>query len=270
MKENASAIKRRLKSVQSIGQMTSAMKTVSLSKYNRVLARLKAIRPYSAQCARLLALVGSKDASDGEQGTTYFVAVTANRGLCGSYNIDLWGKLEQTLARQTKPYRLVLCGQWGIDRSRERHLENIDKTFAFHDVPNAAEAAELSAYLEGLWQGCQAGEISFISQAFRNILSQSPQIQRLLPLEQTQGSGEEILCLPDRLSVSKAVAARCMQARVHELLLSAMAGAHGASLMAMRTATDNSENMEQELERKLNHIRQTSVTTQVLELSRGI
>jgi len=115
------------------------------------------------------------------------------------------------------------------------------------------------------------GEISFISQAFRNILSQSPQIQRLLPLEQTQGSGEEILlCLPDRLSVSKAVAARCMQARVHELLLSAMAGAHGASLMAMRTATDNSQNMEQELERKLNHIRQTSVTTQVLELSRGI
>ena len=78
-----------------------------------------------------------------------------------------------------------------------------------------------------------------------------------------------MLLLPGREQIETELVARSLRTEVYEILLSAATGAHVAMLMAMRTATDNAENMGRELERTLNHLRQTSVTTEVLELARG-
>lgn len=268
MKDNARTLKRRLKSVQSIGQMTRAMKTVSLSKYNRALSRLSGIRAYSEQCQRLLALCGNQEEKR-EQNPVLYVLLTANRGLCGAYNLAMWDYAQQVLAAEQQPYSLVICGQWGIDRAKEKHTPHIEKTFVFHDIPTLEEGAELADYLSEAWASNCYSSIYILLQEFHNILTQVPGKTLLMPLQGLQGTDQDILFLPGREDVMRVVSQKCMQAQVYEKLLASAAGAQGASLMAMRTASDNAQEMASVLERNLNRLRQSAVTTQVLEIARG-
>lgn len=269
MKGSARSIKRRLKSVTSIGQLTRAMKTVAISKYNRTLNRLAATRAYRQELAGVIELSGAFEtaAPAGAQDVVY-VVITANRGLNGAFNADLWALLEKVLAEETRPYVLVVCGQWGIGRAQERKTPNVIQTFAVSDLPEASQAAAIARYLRALWQKSQTQEINFVSQAFHNILRQSPQVHRLLPFDPPRQPSAEVIFVPRREGIVADLVERRLQSEVYKTLLSHMAGAHGATLMAMRTANDNALTMQRQLERTLNRIRQAAVTTQVLELSR--
>lgn len=269
MKDNARSLKRRLKSVSSIGQMTNAVKTVAAAKYNRSFSRLSAVREYRKRCMDLLAETGIEESPVPDKADkVLYVLVTANRGLCGSYNQDIWKLAQETFADQTAPYRVLVCGRWGASRATEHRLAGLAGTLEISDIPSSRDADSLAGTILRLWETGEYTRVDFIVQRFQNILNQSPVIKTLWPMPKTEAISAGMLFLPDRETVMRKLIKRAFSAAIHESLMAAMTGAHGATLMAMRTASDNAREMAEDLERSYNHIRQTLVTTQVLELSR--
>jgi len=267
-------VKRRIRSISSTEQITQAMKTVALSKYNRVQTGLQAFLPYEAACRDILSRMGSARLQPPEHAepTVCYVVITANRGLCGSFNMDLIRFLEVQLAREGRPYFLAVCGKWGRNLCQEGRLSGVRKFFPAADLPEYGQAEELAAWVTELITTGKATEIRVVSQHFVNLLKQQPENVCLFPCEdmQTADDGEEILCLPDRETVLRTLQDRCLASRIYGLLLSAAAGAHAAMLVAMRAASDSSSAMLEELTLHYNRLRQAAVTTEVLELAGGM
>lgn len=267
-------VKRRIRSITSTGQITQAMKTVALSKYNRVHGRMEAFLPYEEACQRVLSHMGSGGlpAPEVTEERVCYVVITANRGLCGSFNMDLLRFVEVELAREKRPCFLAVCGKWGQNLCQEGRLTNVRKLFPAADLPEYEQAETLAAWLTELYTSGEVTEIRVCSQHFENLLRQTPKCVTLFPQECAEAAPaeEEILCLPDRDTVLQTLRDRCVASRVFGLLLSAAAGAHAAMLVAMRAASDSSSAMLGELTLHYNRLRQAAVTTEVLELAGGM
>ena len=260
-------LKRRIRSVTSTQQMTQAMKMVSVSKYNRALARSSAFEPYEAQCRRLLQAVGGAALTlpEGRQvRRVCYVALTGNRGLCGDYNQVVLRLLRQTLQAQTLPCQVLIAGKWGHENAADIPHEYVE----LEDIPTWEQSGQLAGRLMELFRSGQADEIYVVYQRFQNVLNRQAVCQRLLPQEDARPeTAEDYLFEPDREALIRALLERCMYAQVYGLLLSAATGFHGAMMMTMRSAADNSQAMLESLSLTMNRLRQSSVTTQVLEIS---
>ena len=271
MKGTIRSLKRRVKSIRSTQQMTKAMKTVAISKYNRALVLLGQFTPYYKACAALLSDAGGfREDNDSKRGTkACYVALTANRGLCGAYNIDIIRKLKETLSGE-EDYCVVMCGRWGQGLCESNRIKNVIRKFDVPDIPDYETAAKLSEYLQKLYVDEDLREVCFVAQDFKNVMSQVPQVNRFLPVS-TDGNeeGTDYIFEPDESELIVQLTRRCLDAAVYKYLISAAAGAHGAMLIAMRAAADNSGKMLDELELELNRMRQTAVTTEVIEVASG-
>lgn len=100
---------RRIRSVSSTQQMTRAMRTVAVAKYSRAQTAARAFEPYRAACERLLRASGGWEDAPRPVKRVCYVAVAANRGLCGSYNLELVRYLAEVLAEEKQEYSVVLC-----------------------------------------------------------------------------------------------------------------------------------------------------------------
>lgn len=273
MSGSSRELKRRIKSIGSTEQMTVAMKTVAVSKYNRARTRMDSFVPYGTQCERFLASLGgvARTKEAGDNGKVCYVIMTANRGLCGSFNIDLVHRLKEVLAGEKREAFVVSCGKWSADNLAGGFKQKIVKNFEISDIPEYGEAVQVAEYLRNLYQNGEADEIYVVYQSFKNLLTQTPSVKRFLPFEQEgEEKPVEYLFEPDRETIIGLLTERCLTASVYKSLLITASGAHGAMLMAMRTAADNSAEMRAQLELALNRKRQSAVTTEVLELSGGI
>ncbi len=261
-------LQRRIKTVQSTHKVTSAMRTVAAAKYNRARVQAENFAPYRDACLKLLADVGIEYEAAPSAGRPCYLAVTANRGLCGSYNEDLMRSLCDRLDKEKGDYCVIICGRWGCDHFSSFGIKNVVKTFYLSDIPTPAEVEKLCAYLRGLYSSGEVGSITAVTQTFKNILNQTPALTRILPPEASPPSvpGKYIF-EPDRSAITQQLKDRCLMANVYGLLLSAAEGAHGAMLIAMRQAAESSDTMLRQLERTLNRMRQAAVTTEVIEVS---
>ena len=274
-------LKRRIKSISSTEQMTKAMKMVAVSKYNKALLKMQDFKPFSKQCTRLLNqlagdIEGSPLAENRPVNKICYVAVTGNRGLCGSYNMDLFRKLIAMLKEENREYTIVMCGKWGAGHYQSSKIEGVSKVFEVDDIPTYAQAVEISEYLRDLFLSGEADEICFVYQAFKNILTQTPVTKVFLPFQREEkpdggdaGAGTEYLFVPDRESILGDLVVRCLNTEVYRILLDMAVGANGSMMMAMRNASENSSTMIADLSLTLNRMRQNSVTTEVLEIASG-
>lgn len=271
MKSGARALQRRLRSVRSIAQLTRAMKTVAVSKYNRALVQWRNIRPYQEALKHMAAMVGTSGQAGGGGTHVLYVLITANRGMCGVYNSDLWSFFRSTSAEQDAPWRVLLLGNWGVQRAREQlPKDTVLGVLPMNDLPRAEDAWALADRLEDEWASGQYGSIVLVAQAYENVLRQVPTATTIFPRQGLDASSnDDLLVLPERDALSAEIRNRDLRTTLYEQMLASMTGAHGAMLMAMRSANDNAETMGDAIERRMNRLRQTAVTTQVLELSRG-
>ncbi len=261
---------RRIRSISSTQQMTRAMRTVAVAKYSRAQATARAFEPYRAACERLLRASGGWKDEPRPVRRVCYVAVAANRGLCGSYNLELGRYLAGVLAEEKREYSVVLCGRWLRDNAAGLGIGGVIHRFELPDVPDYDHALELTRYLRDLWEREKADRVVFVTQRFRNVLTRSPGLTPFLPFGAAgEGGRDEYLFVPDRKSILPGLEEQCLTSQVYGLLLSAAQGAHGAMLVAMRQASDNSQEMLDRLKLEFNRMRQAAVTTEVLELTGG-
>ncbi len=263
-------LRKRLRSIQSTGQLAGAMRTAATAKYAKLGRVREDFGPYAEGCRKMLRLLGGAGiprTSKELPTRDCFLVLSGNRGLCGGFNAELNRFLEAELAEAADPILLV-CGKKAAQFLRERGVAF--EEFEVSDVPRYEEILPAAERVRALYRDGEAEHVHVLYQHFRNMLTQTPVRRQLLPEERADGAdGDEPLFLPDRASIAVQVAERCFDAALYDLALENAAGAQAATMMAMRSACDNAEAAAADLQITINRRRQADVTASVIETASG-
>lgn len=265
-------LRKRLRSIQSTGQLAGAMRTAATAKYARV-GRLRGdFSPYAQACRDMLRLLGGAGVAREAETVSprdCLVVFGGNRGMCGGFNAELLRFLDAQLEEARHAPILLVCGRKAAAHLRERGVDF--EEFPVSDVPGWEELRPLAERLRTLYVTGQAERVLVVYQSFQNMLSQTPAARQLLPESDTADDGADttLLYLPDRETIGAQLAVSCLDAGLFDLALENAAGAQAATLMAMRSACDNAEAAAANLEITINRRRQADVTSSVIETASG-
>ena len=264
-------LRKRLRSIQSTGQLAGAMRTAATAKYAKVSRVRDEFTPYARACRdmlRLLGAAGIEREAEVVSPRDCLVILGGNRGLCGGFNAELLRFLDGELESHEDPL-LLACGRKAAMHLRERGAAF--EEYPLSDVPSYDEIRPLAARLRELYVTGEVERVLVVYQSFRNMLTQIPAAAQLLP--ETEPDGEENptapLFLPDRETIGAQLAVSCVDAQMFDLALENSAGAQAATIMAMRSACDNAEASAADLEITINRRRQAEVTSSVIETASG-
>lgn len=274
------AIKNKIKSAKSTQQITKAMKMVSVSKFRKNQAAMTSLRPFAQKSREIMESLSA----GGEHENRYmvkrpvvkrvcYVAFVGNRGLCGAYNTNVIKYLRELARRETAEKTAVFVGRWGRDLIRDGSLP-IEKWFdAVSDTPTEEQGIELAEYLKSLYLSGGADKIVLVYSKFKNALSQTPASMELLPVkpapETEENSAAGYIFEPDREAVLENIIELYVNNTVYSALLEAKTGEHASRITAMTAATDNTEEVIEELNLYLNRARQDHITTEISEIVGG-
>lgn len=266
-------LKKHLRSVETVGQVAGAMRTVSAAKFSSLSRRTKEHAAYAETCRAALctlsAVCPEQFAPRNPSAPECVVIIGGNRGLCGSFHNDLFAFARRELEGRTD-YRLVLCGKMAAARLRDLPVEP-DSVFDLPDVPEPEDGKALEQYLRDAYFAGEISGVTVICQRFYNVMRQAPQAVRLLPLAGGEETAPgELLILPDAGAVGSQVSEDCLQTLVYGLLLESACGVQAATMMAMRTAYDNANDSAENLRAAINRQRQGAVTSGVIETAAGM
>ena len=267
-------LRKRLRTIQSTGQLAGAMRTAATAKYARLSRVREDFMPYARACREMLSLLGdiglSREEGKPAAERDCLVVLCGNRGLCGGFNAELLRYLDAHLPEVREPL-ILACGKKAAAYLKEHDIPFEDYTVS--DVPSFQEVKPLADRLRNAFTQGEVSRVLVMYQHFRNTLVQIPTMTQLLPggEEEDESAGEEstLLLLPDRETIGAQLAMNCLDAQVFELALESASGAQAATLMAMRSACDNAEEYAANLEITINRRRQADVTSSVIETASG-
>lgn len=277
-------IKGRITSVSGTLKITSAMKLVASAKLHKAQAAIEGALPYQQQLEGILRMAVSGEVQHplctphAEKKTVALVSIASNTSLCGGYNanvirqvigtlerfreeglrvrlIDMGRKLDQALVKWAKGQ-----GNW-LSLERD-YVERGDK-------PAYADASQLALslardFLEGRLDG-----VELIYMHFKNTASQVLTRETLLPLPLRGGeAGEEAsanIMEPSREALLQALVPDALAMKMYAVMLDAQAAEHAARTVAMQTATDNANELLDELQIQFNKGRQAAITNELLD-----
>ncbi len=259
-------LRKRLRGIQNICKLAGAMRTVSSSKLARLSSAAAAFSAYAEGCRELLAASGAviTPPSGGDE-KTLIVLLSGNRGLCGSYHNDLFSFFHSL--PESGDACFMTGGNMAAAHLKERGTP-LEEEFPVSDVPEYREAEALSDRILSVYTSGRVNRVLFVYSEAVNAMSQQPRCRELLPGEIT-GEAQDLLWLPDAETVHEGLAEFCLRAQVYYLLLKSAMGVQGATLCSMRSAYDNGNKSAAELETAINRLRQTKVTSSVIETSSG-
>jgi F-type H+-transporting ATPase subunit gamma len=278
----------RIRSVQATKKITRAMELIAASRIVKAQQRVAAAVPYSdliTEVVRDLAAAGAGSDTallagrDVEKRVCY-VVLSADRGLCGGYNAGVLrateGEIKQD-ALQGRDHAVVAVGRKAEGYFRFRGY-NIAMSFAgFTDNPSYAVAKEIGEYVTELFVSGEVDRVELVYTRFISAGSQEVVQRPLVPLDTkiTEGgdgkseAGRDYEFEPDPDSILESLLPRYVEARVYAALLNAAASEHAFRQRAMKSATDNAEELIKNLSRVMNRARQDAITTEIMEIVGG-
>ena len=284
------ALRRRINSVQSTKQITRAMELIAATRVVKAMTRANAARPYSTKMTGVIedlaaGGVGIDDPllrSSETVSSIGFVVITSDRGLAGAYNSSVIRAAEkEIMAAQTegKEYKLVLVGKKAADYFRFRNYQ-IEASFSgMTDTPSYEDARDVATTVRDLFVSEAVDQVILAYQEFVSMGTQRVAVRKFLPLESmqtvaTEGGGDaDSRALfefePSPEGVLSALLPRYVESRLYSALLDASASEHANRQRAMKSATDNAEELITKLSRALNRARQDAITTEIMEIASG-
>ena len=278
-------LRRRIRAVKSTQQITKAMKMIAASRLKRAQDRVVAARPYAQ---RMLAVLNSLAArvdpdshpllrSGAETGRPLLIVITADRGLCGSFNSNVIKAAGQFILTETggsNDIALGLIGRKGRDFFRRRGFDvrheqvGIFQRLAFSHAADIANAA-IEDFVSG-----QASSVHVVYNEFKSVMSQRMVIERLLPIPRLEpradaGPTTDYLYEPGPEDIFRDLMPRHVQAQIYRALLESNAAFFAAQMTAMDAATRNSAEMLEDLTLYMNKVRQAAITREIIEVVSG-
>ncbi len=275
-------IRSRIRSISNLAKITKAMEMIAASKMRRVQERALAARPYAQKMREVLAdLAAQPQAGDvihpllerRPVNKMAIVHITADRGLCGGLNANMNRTTANFLLEQKVPVTLITVGRKGHDfmarfgREIRAHFTDLGDQPSVVDIIPIARIL-IDDYTEGLIDLAYLAFTQFITTT-----TQRPQLQQLLPVQpatlEKQYSAEYIY-EPSSLAVLAELLPRFVETQVYEAILESIASEQSARMVAMRAASDNANEMIQELGLAYNKLRQEIITKELLDITAGI
>ena len=273
-------IKRRRESIQSTEQITKAMKLVSTVKLQKSRGKAEESKPYfnlmyDTICSMLRksGSIGHKYLKAGNSPKKAVITITSNRGLAGGYNNNIVKLVSGDSRLDQKNVTVYAIGRKGKDAlSRKGYAVAADYSEVLNE-PVYQDAAEITGELLKAFEKNEIGEIYLAYTSFKNTVTHIPTIKKLLPVEMEDEREKTDLTLmnyePDETQVLDAIIPKYMSSLIYGALLEAVASENGARMTAMDSATNNAEEMIEELGLAYNRARQGSITQELTEIIAG-
>ena len=276
-------IKRRRGSIQSTQQITKAMKLVSTVKLQKARGRAENSKAYFEYMYKtvtsMLAKAGDVDhpyLRGGDSENIGIVVITSNRGLAGGYNANVVRMIMASELPKEK-VRLYTIGRKGADGlARKGYTIAADYSDVI-DEPTFADAKEIGKQLLTDFAKGEIGEIYVAYTEFKNTVSHVPKLMKLLPVKtedlQTEQEEQEELALmnfePNEEEAISLLIPKYMTSILYGAFVEAVASENGARMQAMDSATNNAEEIINDLELKYNRARQGAITQELTEIIAG-
>ena len=281
-------IRRRVRAVKSTQQITKAMKMVAASKLRRAQERTQQARPFATQMLRVLNSLASRvdpsahplldeRAIPRSGGRVLLFVITADRGLCGSFNANVIKQSSQFIADNPgREVALGLIGRRGRDYFAKRNFEvryeqvNLFATVKYEDAKRIAQAG-MDAFLGG-----GVDSVYLIYNEFKSVMVQRVVVERLLPIPRLDiqapegtAAATEYLYEPSAEHLLTNLIPTHVEVQVFRALLESNAAFYAAQMTAMDAATRNSGEMIESLTLYMNKVRQAAITREIIEVVSG-
>ena len=285
-------IKGRIASVRNTLKITSAMKLVSSAKLRKAQKAIENMRPYEEQLQGILSSLGGAAGTKSadfvregdEKGLTgtkprVFVAIASNSSLCGGFNAAAVSKVRELRREGDVVYSV---GRKMADAMRRDGFPSPEDLNDLAEHPAFARVADLVEALSRQWEAGKFAQVLLVYNHFVSTARQEPVAELLLDADSSAQLTQEdavipsdseessdVIIEPSRKELLKVLLPKTRKLKLYAALLDSSAAEHAARTVAMQTATDNGENLLQELTLQYNKGRQQKITSEILDLAGG-
>lgn len=279
---NLKEIRGRITSISSTMQITRAMKMVSAAKLKKAQDAIVMLRPYSEKLQEIIQNVNSS--SDPDQISVYaqkrevkrilFIAVTSNRGLAGAFNSSIVKELNIQFKNKSQyEVEVLTIGKKAFDAVRKTRKVYSNESAVFDnlnfDTVSHVTEGVMSSFKEGKFD-----EVYLIYNKFVNAATQEVTTEQLLPISMAEKAEEtqvetDYIFEPNRNEILDNLIPKAIKTQVFKAVLDSVASEHGARMTAMHKATDNAQELKNDLVIFYNKARQAAITNEILEIVSG-
>jgi F-type H+-transporting ATPase subunit gamma len=273
-------IRRRIGSVGNIKQITRAMQFVAASKLKRAQDATLAARPYSQKLDEVLADVAAvlddehhPLLAEERPGSRLIILFATDRGLAGSLNTNTIRFAAREIAGSLGDLSVVTVGRKGTAAMRRAHVPIAAAFEGFGDKPAFADVLPLARLVSDDFLAGTYAKVHLIHPAFVSTLVQRPEMTRLLPIKPNPDDeaipGRQFIFEPSPRHVLEQLLPRYVATRLFQAVLELTASEQSARMVAMRNATDNAQELIDDLTLTYNKVRQANITREMIEIATG-
>ncbi len=277
---NLRDIKTRIDSVKNTRQITNAMKMISAAYLRKAQQNIIAARPYANYLDTMLRTLKVKNTQSQHPlliepepgGKTLMVVVTADRGLCGSFNTNIIRQASRMLEDQTEDEDIICIGKKGYDFLRKRTDKIIGHYTGLFNEMNFSQSREIAEIFMDSYLNKGYNRVRVLYNEFKSAIQQNivfKQVLPIIPMESEILAKSDYLYEPDEDTVITELGRKYLDVEVWRILLESSAAEQGARMTAMENATDNATEMIGDLTLHYNRARQASITTEIIEVASG-
>lgn len=277
-------ISRRIRGVRGTMQITRAMEMVSSVKLRRAKESLEESRPYYRTVLKniqsvLTTVRGVKHPllEEREVKNTLYIVLTSDRGLAGGYNSNVNKMTAAEIRDEGKNAKLITVGLKAYDYFKNRE-EVIEHFLGISEDPHFLDAVEIAKIALDLYKKGEIDEVRIAYTRFESMIKQTPRILQLLPAvdvyegkdsKEAKKAGELMEFEPSAEEVLDYLIPMFIESTIYGALVEASASEQGARQLAMESATDNAEEIIDDLELTYNRARQEAITMEISEIVSG-
>ena len=284
----------RIRSAGSIKKITKAQEMIATSRIGKAQARLKEARPYAVEITNMLTTLADKAALDhpllverAQPKRVGVLVVSSDRGLCGAYNSGVLRRGEELFSRlraDGKTPVLYTVGRKAQGYYTFRNWDISESWTGFSERPSYEDAAKVAETLVGTFMAGADGEgedgtagvdeLHIVYTEFKTMMSQSAEARRIAPMvveyvEEDRGPQTLYSFEPDATTLFEALLPRYLTTRVYAALLESAASELASRQRAMKSASDNADDLIKALTLEANRERQAQITQEISEIVGG-
>ena len=260
------------------------MEMVSTSKMNKAQQNTRSFLPYSKKIKEVVAHIagGSQNHTHPmllhrEVKKTGYLIITSDRGLAGAYNGHILRKLTQIINERhttADEYAVIALGQIGYEYCRKRNIPVIKSVLGLQDQPSYKDTQEFVTETVDMYANEEIDELNVIYNHYVSAISQEVTVDQLLPIEHIEEAETTTSGLyeyePSEEALLDKLLPQYAESLIYGALLDGKASEHAARMTAMRTATDNANELIDDLTLSYNRARQAEITQEITEIIGGV
>ncbi len=277
---NLKDIRKRIGTIESIKQVTRAMKLVAAAKLRRAQINMEQARPYAGRIHGVLNhILPDIDRTTHDLLTMRpaqqkaFIIITSDRGLCGSFNTNILRQAESIIKTAGKENSKLICiGRKGYEYFGKRGYDVVEHYADFWNELNFSHATTMARAITDRYLAGEFDDVRVIFNEFKNVAQQEIVEYHYLPLvleEDAEEVNADYLFEPSKDEVVKSLIPRHLNIQMWRFLLESNAAEQAARMTSMEAATNNAGDLIDRLRLEYNKARQAAITTEILEVVSG-